>query len=126
LPHADVDTGRATPQIGQQWRQEHGGGGIGAPSVNLRVDVAGSNGPPHRPRCEHAQHWHRCRQLRCARGRYHTLGCLQKQGSVEQAAQAAKPVTDCRRRQVQAVGGPAHVLLVQHRLEQHEEVEIGP
>ena len=56
---------------------------------------------------------------------HHALRRPQKQRIVEKPAQPAEAVTDRRRRQVQPLGRAADMPLVQHGLEQHQQVEVG-
>jgi len=64
-------------------------------------------------------------QLGCPGRRHHALGRSQEQGVVEHAAEPAEPVADRRGRQAEPFRGAAHVALLQHHLEQCEEVEVG-
>ena len=45
--------------------------------------------------------------------------------TIHHAAEPAEPVADRRRRQAEPVRGAPHVALLQHDLEQREEVEVG-
>ena len=127
LTHADVDAGRALAQLGEQRRQEHGRDAV------RRADREPARGPGRierlggRDDASHPRQHVRDRggQFRRARGRHDALGRSQEQRIVEQPTQPAEPVADGRRRQVQPLGGAADVTLLQHDLEQDEQVEVG-
>ena len=59
-----------------------------------------------------------------ARCRHDALGRLEEERIVEQAPEPAKPVADRRRRQAKTIGSTSDMALLEHHVEQDEEVQV--
>ena len=127
MPHSQIDAGSTTRQFCEKQRQKDGGHAVGRTDRKPALRRGGIEGASVSDdaayTCQHFGNW--SGELLRARCRHHTLGRLQEERVVEQAAQSAQTVTHGRRCQVQALGRARHVALFEHRLEQHEQVEVG-
>jgi hypothetical protein len=99
---------------------------LGAPIVNRREDVAGSNGEAGattlRTRARTSAIG--AASFRRAVRRNDALRRSQEQRIVEEASEPAKPVADGRRREVQSIRRPADMPLRQDGFEHDEQVEV--
>ena len=125
--HTDVDPGGDAPKPGEERGYHHCRDAIGRPDREAAIGrgrVEGLGGGDDAPdlRQDVAD---RPGQLHGASGRDDALRCPQEQRIIEQAPQPAEAVTDRGRRQAQPLRRSTHVALVEHHLEQHQQVEVG-
>jgi hypothetical protein len=128
VANPEVDARRLALQLLQKPWQQHRGHRVRrandeTPHRVARIELLGARN--HLARAlEDVGHRHR--KLACAFRRDHALRLPQEQRVLHQLAQAAESMAHGRGRHVQARGRARHVAFFEHRLEQHQQVEVDP